>query len=125
MTVQMLSAAGLRRRFSLTYRQQESIAGWLLIAPWLIGFLAFTAGPMLASIGLSLTQWDLLTPPKFVGLANYVRMATDDPSVGRSLRVTTVYAFVSVPLSVALGLFVALLLNQKIRFQNFIRTVYR
>jgi multiple sugar transport system permease protein len=124
MTSQALSTGGLRRKISLTYRQQEAIAGWLLIAPWVIGFLAFTAGPMLASIGISLTRWDLLTPPKWIGLENYVRMLTDDPSVGRSLRVTTVYAFVSVPLSVILGLFVALLLNQKIRFQNLVRTIY-
>lgn len=124
MTSQALYPGESRRRFSLTFRQQESIAGWLLISPWILGFLAFTAGPMLASIGISLTQWDLLTSPKFIGLANYVRMLTDDPSVGHSLRVTTVYAFVSVPLSVILGLLVALLLNQKIHFQNFARTVY-
>jgi len=124
MASQALSSAKRGRRPRLTFRQQETIAAWLLITPWLLGFLLFIAGPMLASIWLSFTSWDLLTPPKWVGLANYIRLGTADPSVGRSLRVTTVYSFVSVPLNVAFGLFVAMLLNERIRLQSFMRTLY-
>ena len=110
--------------FRINYRTRESIAGWLLVTPWILGFVLFTAGPMIASIGLSFTSWDLFGAPKWVGLANYAKMLADDPSVWRSLRVTTVYAFTSVPLTVGLGLGVALLLNENIKLQGFMRTVY-
>lgn len=112
----------VRRR--LKHTQLESLTGWLLVTPWLLGFVAFTAGPMLASIALSLTTWDLLSPPKWVGLSNYVKLTTGDPFVLKSLRVTTVYSFVSIPLGVVLGLFVALLLNEDIKWQAFARTVF-
>ena len=79
---------------------------------------------MIASIVLSLTSWDLLSPPKFVGLANYGAMLGHDSSVLQSLRVTTVYAFFALPLHLALGLTIAILLNQNIRFQSLIRTIY-
>jgi len=111
-----------RRRGSL--QRTEAIWGIGLALPWLIGFVVWTAGPMLASIVLSLTSWDLLSPPKFVGLANYATLIGNDPSVFQSLKVTTLYAFFALPLNLALGLFVAVLLNQKVRFQSFIRTVY-
>lgn len=124
MTSQALSSTSQSHRPVLTFRQWETITGWLLVAPWLLGFFLFTAGPMLASIALSFSSWDLLTPPRWVGLDNYVKLATADPSVGRSLRVTTVYAFLSVPLNVAFGLFVALLLNERIKLQSLARTVY-
>jgi multiple sugar transport system permease protein len=122
MTVPALAPAARSPR--LTYRTREEIAGWLLAGPWILGFLLFTAGPMLASIWLSFTSWDLLGAPKLVGLANYIRLFTDDPSAWRALRVTTVYAFTSVPLAVGLGLLVAMLLNENIRLQGLFRTVY-
>ncbi len=108
----------------LTYMQWEEIYGWLLVAPWVFGFLAFIAGPMLASVVLAFTNWDLLTPPEWVGLKNFSRLILRDDSVHQALQVTTIYAFVSIPLQVALGLFIALLLNEKIRFQSFMRTVF-
>jgi len=96
----------------------------LLAAPWILGFLIFRAGPMMASIFLSLTAWDLLTPWKFVGLQNYRTLLFNDESVRTALRVTTLYSVVAVPLHILLGLFVAILLNQKIKFQSVIRTIY-
>jgi multiple sugar transport system permease protein len=124
MTSHAPTALPRTRRTRLTFWSWETLAGWLIISPWLLGFLLFTLGPMIASIGISLTQWDLLTPARWIGLGNFVKMATDDPNVALSLRVTTVYALVSVPLSLALGLFLAVLLNEKIRFQSFARTVF-
>ncbi len=113
-----------RRRRGLTFRQKEEITGWLLVAPWVIGFILFIAGPMLATFFLAFTEWDILTPLEWVGVDNFVRMATKDDAVPIALRVTTVYAFVSVPLQVAFGLIVAMLLNQNIKLQSVFRTVF-
>ncbi|MBI2942227.1 MAG: sugar ABC transporter permease [Chloroflexi bacterium] len=98
--------------------------GVLLVLPWLVGFLAFTLGPMVASAGLSFTDWDLLTDPHWVGLENYRMMLLQDPLVTQSLKVTTVYAFTAVPLRVVAGLVIAVLLNQDIRVKSFIRTLF-
>ncbi len=98
--------------------------GYLFAAPWLLGFVFFIAGPMLASIGLSLTSWDLLTPMQWVGFDNYQKLLFNDPLLYQALRVTSIYAFVSVPLQVVLGLILANLLNQKIRALSFFRSVY-
>ena len=102
----------------------EERLAWLLVLPWIIGFLAFQLGPMLASLGLSLTEWRMFTPPKFIGLGNYIEMATDDPNFFQAFKVTTIYSVTSVPLRIMLGVLVALLLNAKVRGLAFIRTVY-
>jgi len=78
---------------------------------------------MLASLVIAFTDWDLITEPKFVGAQNFVMMAADS-LVWKSLQVTTVYAVVSVPLQIALGLGLALLLNTNIRFLRFYRTAF-
>ena len=78
---------------------------------------------MLASLVIAFTNWDLITEPKFVGAQNFVTMAADS-LVWKSLQVTTVYAVVSVPLQIALGLGLALLLNTNIRFLRFYRTAF-
>jgi multiple sugar transport system permease protein len=111
-----------RRRGSL--QRKEAIAGILLASPWILGFLFFIAGPMVASVVLSLMRWDLLTPPKWTGLSNYGKLLFDDPLVYQALKVTTIYAFSSVPLQVILGLLLAILLNQKIKLLSVFRSVY-
>jgi multiple sugar transport system permease protein len=104
-------------------RQREALAGYGFALPWLIGFLVFIAGPMLGSIYLSFTQWDLLGSPLWVGLDNYRYLAVD-PLVRQALKVTTIYAALSVPLNLGVGLFLAILLNQKIRGLSVYRTIY-
>lgn len=104
-------------------QRKEILAGYLLALPWMIGFILFIAGPMLASILLSFTDWNLLSPPRWVGLSNY-RLLIEDKLVIQSLKVTTYYAFTAVPLRTMLGLLLAILLNQKLKFQSFFRTVY-
>ena len=104
--------------------RREALTGVLLVLPWIVGFLVFLLGPMLVSVYLSLTDWDLLTDARFVGLKNYRRMVFDDPLVKQSLKVTTLYAFSAVPLRVVGGLFLAVLLNQNIKVKSFIRTVF-
>ncbi len=113
-----------RWQIKIRQRTREAIAGWLFTSPWIIGFLVFVLGPMLASIALALMRWDLLTPPKLVGLENFRKLLTDDPLVWQSFKVTSIYAFTSVPLSVSAALFIALLLNQKIKLLSLYRSIY-
>ncbi len=94
-------------------RRRNVLSGYLFISPWLIGFLLFTAGPMLASIGISFTSWSMLSTPSWVGLANYERIFTEDPLFLRSLGNTAYYVAFSVPLTMVLALGLALLLNRR------------
>ncbi len=107
----------------LTQRQREEVAGWTFALPWIIGFVFLTALPMVASALIAFTDWNVIQPMQWVGLKN-IQQATTDPLVWQSLKVTTIYAFVSVPLQVVLGLAVALLLNSNIRGLRFYRTIY-
>jgi multiple sugar transport system permease protein len=93
----------------LKLRQREAILFYLCISPWLIGFFLFYLGPILASFYYSLTEWDLLTSPQFIGLDNYVRLFTRDPLALKSFKVTLVYTLVYVPLDLVFGLLLALL----------------
>ncbi len=124
MVMAVESTAPVPRKSKLTMRRRETIAFYLCIAPWLIGFLIFVLGPMIASLYLSLTRWDLLSPARFVGAANYREIFVDDPLFWKSLRITLVYTAVYVPLDLVGGLLAALLLNQKIRGLGLFRTVY-
>jgi len=96
---------------------------WLFISPWLVGFVGFLLGPMIASVYISLTEWDSFTPPVFVGLDNYVQALTGDPVFWKALWNTFFYAAVSVPLGLAVGLWLANLLNKKVRGRKFFRTM--
>ncbi len=107
----------------LSQRQREELAAYLFISPWLIGFLIFTLGAMLFSLGLSFFKTDLLTSFRFVGVDNYTRFWTDR-FVGQALKVTSIYTFTTVPLGTALALAIALLLNQDVRWRGLFRTVY-
>jgi multiple sugar transport system permease protein len=102
---------------------REAIEGYVFIMPWIIGFLAFLLGPMLASLYFSFTKYELATPPIFVGLANYRKLFTD-PLFYQSLKVTTIYTAVTVPVGLILSFLVALLLNQDVKFQGLFRTLY-
>lgn len=102
----------------------ENIAGYLFISPWIIGFLAFEFGPLIAAGYLGLTRYDILTPPNFVGLANYDKMFTRDPLFWKSLWVTAVYSLSTVFLGVIFGVALAVLLNQKVRGMSLYRTIY-
>src|SRR5215510_5930259 len=101
-----------RRRLSL--RQRKALKGYLYISPFLLGFLLFVLGPALASAYFSLTEYQILSPPRFAGLANYARIARGDPLFWKSLGNTVYYAAIAVPLSLAGSLGCAILLNQAI-----------
>lgn len=96
---------------------------WMFTSPWIIGFLALTFIPMIASIIISFTEWDILTPPKWVGIQNY-RDIFKDPLFYKSLKVTLTYTVFSVPINVILSLLVALLLNNNVKNIKIFRTIY-
>ncbi|MBB4008615.1 carbohydrate ABC transporter permease [Allorhizobium taibaishanense] len=98
--------------------------GYLFLLPWFIGFFVLTLGPALFSFWLSLTDYNLLQSPNFVGLENYVRIATADDKFMSSMRVTLVYVILSVPLKLTFALLVALLLNKGIRGLPLYRAIF-
>src|SRR5687768_9812612 len=102
-----------RERQWLSLRAREAIEGYLFMAPAVIGFALFTLFPMLASLALSFTEYDLLSAPEWIGLENYRRMVTD-PFFWQSLRVTTTYAAIGLPLGLIFALGVAMLMNQDV-----------
>lgn len=104
-------------------RKREAVAGYLFITPNLVGFLAFQLIPIAAAIGLGFTQWDLINDPIWVGLANY-RNLLKEPVFQLAVRKTLYFVVVNVPIQSILALFIAILLNRSIRFQNLIRTLF-
>ncbi|MBX6773222.1 MAG: sugar ABC transporter permease [Chloroflexi bacterium] len=110
---------GRRRR-----RLAQAIEGYLYISPWILGFILFTGGPVVASFVLSFFEWRMIEPPRWVGLENYVTMITADPLFTKSLVVTVNYVVVSVPLQIAFALALAVLVNQKVRLVGVWRTIF-
>ncbi|WP_123041978.1 carbohydrate ABC transporter permease [Cohnella candidum] len=104
--------------------RKEARMFYILTGPWLLGLLIFFALPMLASLWISLNQWDLLTPEKFVGLKNYRTAFRHDPLFWQSLKVTALYSVFSVPLGLVFSLLLALLLNQGVRGMRLFRTIF-
>lgn len=103
-------------------RREEAIAGFICILPWFLGFLFFALGPVLVSFGLMFMRWEVLTPPEFVGLANFERFFKD-PLVVKSLVNTGIYTVFAVPLQLLMALFAALLLNVNVKGTNIYRTL--
>ena len=98
----------------LTLGQREALQGFIYISPWIIGFLVFTVGPMIASAYLSLTDYNIVTPPRFAGLSNYEYMF-GDRLFWKSIENTLYYTVIFVPIAIAGSLALAMLLNQQDR----------
>ncbi|HSN12737.1 MAG TPA: sugar ABC transporter permease [Propionibacteriaceae bacterium] len=113
----------LRGRRPSRLRRSESRAAYLFIAPWLVGFLVFTAGPMVMSLWISTTDYSMVGTTRSVGLANYTGLVSD-PRVGKSLANTFTYAAISVPLGMVIALTLALLLSKVGRAAGFFRTAF-
>lgn len=107
---------------SAVYRRQ-AWEGRLFALPFVLGFLAFWLYPLAYSVYLVFQEWDLLTPPRFVGLENIAQLLTDE-SIGISLSNTAYYTFLGVPLQLLLALALALLLNVKTRGLALYRTLF-
>lgn len=105
-------------------RHNEALWFYILISPWLIGFLTLTLGPMIYSFYLGFNEWDLFTSPRWVGLANYYRLFTQDPIFGKALINTFYYAGLAVPSGMMAALGIAYLLNKPLRGMRVFRTLY-
>jgi len=103
--------------------RKETRMGYLFVSPWLIGAVVFLLVPMLVSLLLAFSSWDMIAPAKWVGLGNFADMGKDDRFLS-SLKVTALYTLFSVPLGVVGSMALALLLNTKIRGQAVFRTLY-
>lgn len=106
------------------YKRKDNIMGYLLLSPWLFGFLAMWLIPSLISIYYSMTDFNLLNTPSFIGVDNYIRAFTQDDSFVQALKVTFLYVIVLVPLRLIFALFVAMLLNTKHKGLGLYRTFY-
>ncbi len=102
----------------------EALWGYIFVGPWIIGFLVFTLGPVITSFGLSFADYELLTPPQWVGIKNYTELLTRDRLFLVSLYNTIYYTLFSVPLGIVLAFLLALLLNVRLPGMNFFRTVF-
>lgn len=111
--------ADLRRRL----RRPQTLAGFAFVSPWLIGLFLLTAGPILVSVVYSFCRYDVLHPAEFVGLDNYIRLFSDDPLFWKSLG-NTAFMMLGVPLGMAVGLGIAMLLNTEVRGMRVYRTVF-
>ena len=113
------SKARSRRRKAVGINAHQNGVALLFLSPWLVGLVCLTLGPILASFYLSLTRYDMFTPPQWIGLNNYVKMFAEDARYYQSLRVTFTYVFLSVPLKLAFALGVAMLLNRGLNGMGF------
>ena len=105
--------------------KQEALAGWLMAAPWILGFLVFTLGPILTSALLAFTDYDVLHPARAVGLGNFRELLTDDRELlMKAIGNATFLSLYGIPLGMVTGLSIALLLNQKVKGMNFYRTAF-
>ena len=103
---------------------KEALSFYIYISPWLIGFLAFTLGPFMASLILSFTRWDMVQPIVFTSISNYTQLIGRDPLFRRSLYNTVYFVIFSVPLQQAMCIGLALLLNQQLRGISIYRTIF-
>ena len=103
---------------------RRDLIGYAFITPWLVGFLCFSLGPVLASLYLSFTKFDLLSPAVWVGTDNYARMFFDDPRFFQALKVTFTYMVFEVPLKLAFALASAMVLDKAIRGGAFYRALF-
>lgn len=105
------------------YRKKDFV-GFLYILPWLIGFLIFRLYPFIMSFYYSFSDYTMLKPPRYVGLYNFIYMFTKDELFPKALLNTIKYVMITVPLKISFALFVAIILNVKLKGINLFRTVY-
>lgn len=103
---------------------RKHLTAYLFISPWLLGLFIFTLGPMVISLYLSFTTYDLFSPPSWVGLGNYTELFGADERFYQSLKVTFLFAFLSVPIKLLVSLLVAMLLSRGIRGIGLYRSIF-
>jgi multiple sugar transport system permease protein len=120
---QVLASRPARQKMGAQARR-EAIIFYVCVAPWIIGFILFTLGPMAVSLVISLTKWNFIQPPTWVGLGNYLTILTDDPDFRQALQVTSFYAVFSIPIRLGAALGLAVLLNETTKGVSFFRTAF-
>jgi len=119
-----MSTSSLKHRGRLTAGERRNLLwGLFFISPWLVGFFVYELYPLLASFYYSLTRYDLIREPTFIGADNYIELFTNDPNFPQVLWNTLFYVGIGVPLGIAFAFLVANLLNQKIVGRTFFRGV--
>ena len=104
--------------------KMHRLLGLAYLTPYILGLLVFTAIPFGGSLYLSFTSYDLMSEPRWTGFANYERLFTRDRTFIKSLNVTLLYVFLTVPLKLAFALFIAAILNHKLKFIGLFRTAF-
>ncbi|MGN7950267.1 carbohydrate ABC transporter permease [Microbacterium sp. 22215] len=104
--------------------RRETATGYAFLTPWLIGFFGLTGVPMVYSLYLSFTKYNIFQPPKWIGLDNYIRLFTSDPNFIQSAQITLVYVFIGTPITLAAALAVAMLLNYRDKGAGFFRSAF-
>lgn len=118
----MTEASARSSKSRLSLRHREAIAGYAFVLPWLVSLLVFTSYPVLASVYFSFTEYNVVQPPHWVGLENYVRMFSD-ASYSIGVKNSAYYALLSVPLRLVFSLAIAVLLNVEARSIGVYRTL--
>lgn len=104
-------------------RRRDTVAGYVFLSPWLLGFVALTLGPMLMSLYFAFTDYNLFRAPEWIGTGNFERLFTD-PKFLQSVQLTLTYVFVGTPVKLAAALLVAMLLNYKAKGTGFFRSAF-
>jgi multiple sugar transport system permease protein len=120
----MAAISRLRRQRLSPAEGRRLLTGLLFISPWLIGFLAWTVYPLLSSLYYSFTRYDIIRPPVYIGLQNYVDLLTTDTTFRTALYNTTFYVGLGVPLGVTAAFLMASLLNTRIVGRPFFRAIF-
>lgn len=105
-------------------KYSEAKPGWAFLSPWIIGFILFSGFPIIFSFILSLTRWNLLGTPKFIGFENYATLFSPSSAFGHTLIVTFAFSIISVIVTIAFSLILAILLNLKVRFKGLFQFFY-
>jgi len=114
----------VRKKQTMSLSRREAIWAYILIGPWIVGFIVFTLGPMIASMVFSFTNYSVVHSVEFVGLKNFSEMLFGDYRFWHSLKVTLTYAVVAIPMGLVIGLLLALLLNTNVPGIAVWRTLY-
>jgi multiple sugar transport system permease protein len=113
-----------RRRRMSKARRREAGVGFLFVLPWIVGLLAFTVYPILASLYFSFTDYNIVRPPQWTGLSNYTAIFTSDTDFQNGVQNSAYYALISVPLGLVLSLGLALILNLRVRGIGIYRSLF-
>ena len=112
------------KRNRLNPLRRQKFEGWLFISPLVIGFTVFLIGPLVFSLGISLTKWNLLQPPQYIGLSNFKRLLLEDKNFWRALLNTAYFSFGTIPLGLLAAISMAMLMNRKMVGFTFFRAMY-